>query len=270
MKSPITTFLPFLPLRLVLLATTMLLAACTHFPEEERVALPEVPQLGRFSQARPGDELPGGWRLWTLSRFKRPTDYELVKDGGHTVVRARAESSASGLVHDVKVDPREFPILAWRWKVDGLIPGADNTESHSEDSPVRVIVSFEGDVSKLDFEERIFATRLRMLTGHQMPYATLMYIWENKAAVGTVIPSRHTSRVRMIVADSGSGRLGAWQDEARNVYEDYRHAFGEEPPLIKSIAIMTDTDNTGEHAHALYGDIVFMRAYPPKPSALLD
>ena len=74
----------------------------------------------------------------------------------------------------------------------------------------------------------------------------------------------------MIVADSGSGRLGAWQDEARNVYEDYRRAFGEEPPLIKSIAIMTDTDNTGEHAHALYGDIVFMRAYPPKPSALLD
>lgn len=267
MKSPFTTFLPFRP---VLLAVAMLLSACTHFSVEERVALPEVPQVGRFSQARPGDEFPGGWRLWTLSRFKRPTDYELVKDGGHTVVRARAEGSASGLVHDVKVDPREYPILSWRWKVDGLIPGADNTESDSEDSPVRVIVSFEGDVSKLDFEERIFATRLRMLTGHQMPYATLMYIWENKAAVGTVIPSRHTSRVRMIVADSGSGRLGAWQDEARNVYEDYRRAFGEEPPRIKSIAIMTDTDNTGEHAHALYGDIAFLRGYPPKPSALLD
>lgn len=253
-----------------MLAATVLLTACAHLQEESRVALPDVPQLGRFSQARPGDELPGGWRLWTLSRFKKPTDYALVKDGGHTVVQARAEASASGLVHDVKVNPREFPILSWRWKVDGLIPGADNTASDSEDSPVRVIVAFEGDVSKLDFEERIFATRLRLLTGHQMPYATLMYIWENQAAVGTVIESRHTSRVRMIVADSGSGRLGVWQDEARNVYEDFRRAFGEEPPMIKSIAIMTDTDNTGEQAHALYGDIVFMRAYPPKPSAMLD
>jgi Protein of unknown function (DUF3047) len=264
------TFASPLVVRLAVLAATLLLTACMHLPEESRVALPEVPQLGRFSQARPGDELPGGWRLWTLSRFKKPTDYTLVKDGGHTVVQARSEASASGLVHDVKVNPREFPILSWRWKVDGLIPGADNTASDSEDSPVRVIVAFEGDVSKLDFEERIFATRLRLLTGHQMPYATLMYIWENKAAVGTVIESRHTSRVRMIVADSGSGRLGAWQDEARNVYEDYRRAFGEEPPMIKSIAIMTDTDNTGEQAHALYGDIAFLRAYPSNPSTMLD
>lgn len=31
--------------------------------------------------------------------------------------------------------------------------------------------------------------------------------------------------------------------------------FGEEPPLAGGIAIMTDTDNTGESATAYYDDI---------------
>ena len=227
--------------------------------QDDRIALPEVPRLDAFSSARPGDELPGGWRVWTLSRFKKPTDYVLVADAGRTVVRARANSSASGLVHDAHVDPREFPILRWRWKVDQLIPGADNTRGETEDAPVRVIVAFEGDRSKLDFDDRIFFTQVRMLTGQEMPYATLMYIWENRAPVGTVIPSRHTSRVRMVVADSGRDRLGKWQQESRNFREDYRRAFGEEAPMIKSISIMTDTDNTGTQAQAWYGDIAFGR-----------
>lgn len=226
---------------------------------EERIALPDVPRLDAFSKARPGAELPGGWRVWTLSRFKKPTDYVLVADAGRTVVRARADSSASGLVHDAHVDPREFPILRWRWKVEQLIPGADNTRGETEDAPVRVIVAFEGDRSKLDFDDRIFFTQVRMLTGQEMPYATLMYIWENRAPVGTVIESRHTSRVRMVVADSGRDRLGTWQQESRNIREDYRRAFGEEAPMIKSISIMTDTDNTGAQTQAWYGDIAFER-----------
>ena len=39
----------------------------------------------------------------------------------------------------------------------------------------------------------------------------------------------------------------------------YKQAFGEDPPMIKGIAIMTDTDNTKERAIAYYGDIWFMR-----------
>lgn len=248
----------------------LLLGGCARLPVEQRMDLPPVPALTGFSSASPGEELPGGWRVWTLSRFKKPTEYRLVREGGKTVVSARADGSASGLLHPLRVDPREFPILRWRWKVDGLIPGADNTASDAEDSPVRIIVAFDGDTTKLDLDDRMFFTRVRMITGMQMPYATLMYIWENRAAPGTVIASRHTSRVQMIVADSGPSRLQAWQDEARNVYEDYKRAFGEEPGMIQHVAIMTDTDNTGGQAHALYGDIAFQRAYPPAPPGELD
>jgi hypothetical protein len=43
--------------------------------------------------------------------------------------------------------------------------------------------------------------------------------------------------------------------EKRNVLEDYRRVFGLDPPKAGAIAIMTDTDNTGEEAVAYYGPI---------------
>ena len=42
----------------------------------------------------------------------------------------------------------------------------------------------------------------------------------------------------------------------------YRQAFGEDPPMINGVAIMTDTDNTRERAVAYYGDIRFERVAP--------
>ena len=61
----------------------------------------------------------------------------------------------------------------------------------------------------------------------------------------------------MIVVESGEAKLNRWVNEERNLYQDYKQAFGEAPPLISGVAIMTDTDNTGESATAFYGDILF-------------
>jgi len=55
-------------------------------------------------------------------------------------------------------------------------------------------------------------------------------------------------------------RLNQWVTEERNLYEDYKKAFGLEPPMISGVAIMTDTDNTGDSATAFYGDIVFKKS----------
>ena len=222
-----------------------------------------LPAIARFSDASQGEILPGGWRAWSLGRFKKATEYRLESKDGRTVVRAFADASASGLMHDLDVDPRQHPWLHWRWKVEQLIHSADNTQRHAEDSPVRLVITFAGDHSKLDFSDRLFATQVRLLTGQELPYATLMYIWENRAERGQVIPNRHTSRIRMVVAESGREKLGQWWEESRNVLEDYRRAFGEEPGRITAIGLMTDTDNTGEQVHAWYGDIQFL----PRPDA---
>ena len=65
----------------------------------------------------------------------------------------------------------------------------------------------------------------------------------------------------MIVVETGSTKLNTWITEERNVYEDYTRAFGQDPPMISGVAIMTDTDNTGESAEAYYGDIVFKKRW---------
>lgn len=240
----------------------VLLAGCAALSEPPaEIALPYVKL---FSDSEPGGRLPDGWRPWTLSRFKKSTDYRLVDAGGRTAVHAKADASASGLVHRLDLDPQLYPLLSWQWKVDDLIKTADNTTKHLEDSPVRVVVSFAGDIDKLPLDDRMFFDNVRLLTRQQLPYATLMYIWENRAPRDHVLPNLHTSRIKMIVAESGREKTGVWQDITRNVYEDYKRAFGEEPGRITAIAVMTDTDNTGENAHAWYGDIVFRRIAPPR------
>lgn len=242
-----------------------LLCGCASVQEAIR-----LPYVSSFSDAAPGETLPQGWENWTLSRLKKATQYKLVDYAGRTVVKAQADASASGLVHPLNVDAKAYPLLTWRWKVTDLIASADNTQKHTEDSPVRVVVTFDGNPDKLPLADRIFSDNARLLTGKPMPYATLMYIWENRAPAGTVIPNRHTSRVRMLVAESGRDKVGTWQEVTRNVYEDYRRVFGEEPGPITAIGIMTDTDNTGENVHAYYGDIVFRRIAPPRQVLATD
>jgi len=65
--------------------------------------------------------------------------------------------------------------------------------------------------------------------------------------------------VIIFVVESGKEKLNTWVSEEQNVYEDYKKAFGEEPPMISGVAIMTDTDNTGESATSYYGDIAFRK-----------
>ena len=235
-------------------------ASLTGEPPEQIV----LPYVTNFSYSQPEDGIPNGWQPWTLSKFKKPTEYKLVKEDGRTVVRARAAASASGLVHPLNLDPARYPLLQWRWKVDELIANADNTRKNTEDSPVRLVISFDGDLDKLAFDDRLFFDQIKAFTGQQLPYATLMYIWENRVPRGTVIPNRHTSRIKMVVAETGREKLGKWQEQSRNLYEDFRRAFGERPGKITSIGIMTDTDNTGDNVHAFYGDIIFKRVAPPR------
>lgn len=247
--------------RVFLCAVFLCLSGCAAWwPDrhEERYAV-----IAPFSDSEPGAKLPRGWHPWTLSRFKRLTQYHLVRgEDGSVVVQADADSSASGLISHVDVNPQRTPWLSWRWKVPDLINSADNTHAGAEDSPVRIVVSFDGDRGKLDVEEQAIAQRVKLLTGREMPYATLMYIWENRRPVGEIITSAHTSRIKMVVTESGESREGHWLNFSRNVTEDYLRAFGEPPGRIRSIGIMTDTDNTGEKTRAYYGDIKFSAAQP--------
>jgi len=241
---------------MTILAAGVLAAALAAGPANERAASENERTGLHFGWSAPGpDGLPPGWEPLTFPNVRRHTRYEIVSEDGAAVMKATADASASGLIHRVDADPRETPVLRWRWKVENLIGGADITRKGGDDYPARVYVAFAYDPSRASLGQRIQYGVARLIYGEYPPHSGLNYIWEGKAPAGTIVSNPFTDSVRMVVVDSGPARLGQWVQHERNIRDDYRQAFGEEPPRISGIAIMTDTDGTGESATAFYGDI---------------
>jgi hypothetical protein len=217
---------------------------------------PQVLEVGKFSAAAEGAVLPDGWKPLTFPK-RRHTSYTLIKDGCTVVIKATSKASASGLTREIKIDLKEYPIVQWRWKVANILKKGDVTKKEGDDYPARLYIIFQFQPEKVSFLEK---TAARLLYGHDPPSGAINYLWESKSPKGTLVPNPSSDRIKMIVVESGSASLNQWLTEERNVYEDYKQAFGEEPPLISGVAIMTDTDDTGESATAYYGDIVFKKA----------
>ncbi len=218
-----------------------------------------VIEVGKFSAESIGNDLPSQWKPLAFKKIEKHTVFTLVKDGDTVVVKAVAEASASGLIREIKIDPKEYPIVQWSWKVNNILEKGDVQRKDGDDYPARIYITFEYDPSKLSFFEKVKYQAVRLLYGQYPPLGAINYIWESKAPKGTMVPNPYTDRVMMIVVESGEEKLNKWVNEERNVYEDYKRAFGKDLPIISGVAIMTDTDNTGEKAIAYYGDILFKK-----------
>jgi hypothetical protein len=243
------------------------LVGCVGVPVEELLAstaiVAELPlesgarvEAARFSAGRAGEAQPGGWDRFIVSPFATKSDYRLVESGPSVVLEARADGSASGFYRRIHIDPTRHPVVEWRWRVMQAPADVDPRVPSRDDSPARLVIAFHGDVTRLDIGERNTLRLYKALTGEMLPYAMLMYSWSSDAPVGTIASSIHTGKIQTIVVESGGG-IGEWREFRRNVLEDYRLAFGEEPWDIVAVGVMTDAGNTREKASAQYGDISF-------------
>jgi hypothetical protein len=246
------------------MATLALLATqsgCSGVPQKP--AAPERPParaVTAFSSAHPGGAFPGGWVEMSFSRFRKPSQYAIVADRGTPVIRATSEDASSALIENIDVDLRERPLLRWRWKAPRLVPGADTTQRNTEDAPVRLILAFEGDKAKLPSADRFTVAEIRAFLGQDPPYASLEYVWGNAVEKNTVVQNGWYRRIKMIVVESGEERVGDWVVETRNVYDDFRRAFNEEPGHVTFIGIHSDSDATNSTSEGYFGDITFLRA----------
>ena len=186
------------------------------------------------------DDFEGGLGpAWAVKSFQGETAYRVVAEAGGHVLQAESRGTASGLVRKIALDPRDTPVLSWRWKVAGTIPAGDERTKAGDDYAARVYVIFP----------HWFFPKTR----------TLNYIWANRLAKGAILPNAYTANAMMIAVQSGPAHAGQWLTERRDIVADYRQAFGEEPPRIGAIAIMTDTDTTGAMATAWYDDLLLTR-----------
>jgi hypothetical protein len=183
------------------------------------------------------------------------TAYRVDTQGPRDALRAEAASSASMLRQALHIPPAQLGALQFDWRVDQLIAGADMRQRETEDSPVRVILVFEGDRQRFSAQNNLLSELTLSLTGEPLPYATLMYVWCNDCPAGSVIVNPRTDRIRKLAVESGAGRVGQWLSYRRDIQADFEKAFGEPPGALLGLAIMTDTDNTRSTTRAWYGAI---------------
>jgi hypothetical protein len=182
-----------------------------------------------------GDYRLGLDAVWKEKVFRGRTSYELVQINGGHAVKAESRTSASALYHEIDLVLTDYPVLTWSWKIEGVLQRGDGRKKEGDDYAARLYVVFP---SWLFWKTK-----------------TISYVWANKIPVGEVLESPYTANAAIIPLRSGNEKAGQWVREKRNVLEDFRQYFKEDPPPCKAIAIMTDTDNTGESATAWYGPI---------------
>ena len=194
---------------------------------------------------------------WQAMRLpgKLLTAYRVAPQGTHDALLAEATSSASMLRQALHISPDQLGALQFDWRVDQLIAGADMRQREAEDSPVRLILVFEGDRQRFSAQNNLLSELTLSLTGEPLPYATLMYVWCNDCPAGSVIVNPRTDRIRKLAVESGAGRVGQWLSYRRDIRADFEKAFGEPPGALLGLAIMTDTDNTRSTTRAWYGVI---------------
>ncbi len=193
---------------------------------------------------------------------KQATQFSVVQLDGRNTVYARANSSASMLRQKLRIAPADLSQVKFSWKVPQLIDAADMAVREKEDAPVRIVLAFEGDRSKLSAKYHMQSELANVLMGEPLPYATLMYVWSKKREPGTVIINPRTDRIRKVVVESGMKNLNQWMDYERNVKADFEKAFGEAPGALVGVALMTDSDNTQTTTQAWYGPVTLDQLRP--------
>jgi len=194
------------------------------------------------------------WQHYQLPG-KQPTAFSFTRFDGRDAVMANAESSASMLRHRIRIEPGDLGQIGFSWQVPQLIASADMALIETDDSPVRIVLAFEGDRSRFSLKNAMLSELSHAITGEPLPYATLMYVWCNKGPTETVIVNPRTDRIREMVVESGTQGLNRWRFYKRNIRADFEQAFGESPGALVGIGIMTDSDNTRSNTHAWYGPL---------------
>ena len=196
----------------------------------------------------------GEWEHYVLPT-KRATQFSAQHRHGRHAMKAQAKSSASMLRRKLRVEPEALGRLHFSWLVEALIPDTNMGLRHADDSPVRIVLAFEGDHSKFSMRNTLLNELTHAITGEPLPYATLMYSWCLHCKQNEIITNPRTDRIRTKVVEIGDHSLGHWKEYDRDIRADFQAAFGEAPGALVAIGVMTDADNTNSHAIAWYGPL---------------
>ena len=183
--------------------------------------------------------IPPGWEghRWGSPKY----DFTVVQDGDKKVLLLKSDNDSSTISKELKIDAKQYPILEWRWKVIEIPPKGDARKSDTDDEAAQLYVTFPR-----------FPTAVRS--------RIIGYIWDSTQSVGATFPSDKVGTVRFIVVRSGRADLGKWVTETRNVIDDFKMLYGEEPEEnVGAVTISINSQNTRARAESVFGEILFKK-----------
>ncbi|MDQ6988886.1 MAG: DUF3047 domain-containing protein [Mariprofundaceae bacterium] len=214
---------------LVLFIACISLATPIHAAESSKL------HIGQFSQQSS--------QGWSEKEFSGNTAYRLVTDSQRqqTVMQANSQAAASGLFYEQRIDLAKTPWLHWSWKSNAVFQGINENHKSGDDFVARIYVVIDGGM--------FFWNTL-----------ALNYVWSSSHQVDDVWDNPFTANATMFAVESGQSTADTWLYYQRNVRQDLSRLLGKDVRYIDAIAIMTDSDNSGQQATTFYGDIYFSSA----------
>lgn len=188
------------------------------------------------------------WSPLTFPKINRHSSYTITECGNNNCLKMESNNSASALILNNTFSVYQFPILKWRWKVSNVYQKGNSATKEGDDYPARLYVLFMYNPKQSSTNKRIQYELAKLFYGQYPPDSSISYIWDNKTTNKLFIVNAYTDRARMIPVSSGSSQLNTWQEYTVNIVNDYKMAFGQDPPSIASLAVMCDADNTHESA----------------------
>lgn len=190
------------------------------------------------------------WEPLFFEKIPAHSSYNVVLDVDANVLEAVTSASASGLIYSEVFDVYKNADLEWSWKISNVFKKGNATKKEGDDYPIRVYIIFEYNPDKSDFFERIQYEAAKAFYGEYPPHSSLNYIWANKSHDKQIMNSPYTDKSKIVIKQSGADNVNKWMFNRVNVLDDYREAFKTDPPSRFKIAVMSDSDNTGESAKA--------------------
>lgn len=212
--------------------------------------------VGRFADDA------SAWREIRLKADLAPNRFRFRDWDGVRALEVLSSASMSLMARPLEVDLDATPVLCWRWRVEGTIPGADMRTRAGDDYAARVYVSFRLPPESLSLGLKAKLAVARALWGPELPDAAINYVWDNRHPVGTEQPNAYTDRTVMVVLRSGDGDAGRWIRERRDVAADAARLFGPRAQVVQ-LALAADTDNTGASAQSGFADLHFVARNRP-------
>jgi hypothetical protein len=204
------------------------------------------------------------WKPLTFPKIERHSTYAVATNPEQTefLLRAESERSASGLVWKQRYDVFAYPRLRWRWRVENVYTKGDATKKAGDDYPIRLYVMFEYDPKTAPAGKRFKYGFAKAVYGEYPPDSGVSYVWESRESPAAFVVSPYTGSMMMYLKEKGAAKVGQWVEEEADVLADYRKAFGKDPPRTASLAVMNDSDNTGERSVSFIDWIEITRETP--------